>query len=398
MRIAWLSNAPWTHTGYGIQTKEFVLKIRDLGHEVAVIAFYGLQGGVLDWNGIRVYPQGLAPYGNDVMAAHSLHFQADITISLMDVWVLDPRIMTNVRWVPWFPVDHEPMPPAVKERLPHAFRPIVYSQFGSRMCERDGIEADYVPHGVDLNVFQVKDRLKSRQEIGLPTDRFIVGMVAANKGQPARKAFCEHISAFAAFQKTHPDALLYLHTNHGGAGEYGGVDLVAFTRNLGLEPGKDILFGEQYLQLMGVPNETMCLLYNSMDVLMSVSTGEGFGLPILEAQACGTPVIVGDWSSMPELCFGGWLVEKQDSFLFWSAQNSWVRVPRVEAIQERLEDAYRSSGDEVIRERCWKGAIPYDSKIVTRRQWKPVLERIEERVKLAKKTSETLKAQWTARA
>lgn len=43
------------------------------------------------------------------------------------------------------------------------------------------------------------------------------------------------------------------------------------------------------------------LLYNAADILLYPSFYEGFGLPILEAMACGTPVITSGVSSMPEV-------------------------------------------------------------------------------------------------
>lgn len=50
-----------------------------------------------------------------------------------------------------------------------------------------------------------------------------------------------------------------------------------------------------------LPHEEFPLLYNSARVLMYTSLYEGFGLPILEAMACGTPVITSNVSSMPEI-------------------------------------------------------------------------------------------------
>ena len=38
------------------------------------------------------------------------------------------------------------------------------------------------------------------------------------------------------------------------------------------------------------------------------SMGEGFGLTPLEAQACGTPVVMSDWAAQPGTCGDGWLV------------------------------------------------------------------------------------------
>ena len=45
------------------------------------------------------------------------------------------------------------------------------------------------------------------------------------------------------------------------------------------------------------------MMYNGGRVPGS-GDGEGFGIPIIEAQACSTPVIVTDFSSMPERCAG----------------------------------------------------------------------------------------------
>lgn len=51
----------------------------------------------------------------------------------------------------------------------------------------------------------------------------------------------------------------------------------------------------------GLPYEEVKKLYASIDLLAFVSTYEGFGLPILEAQATGRPVITSNISSMPEV-------------------------------------------------------------------------------------------------
>lgn len=50
-----------------------------------------------------------------------------------------------------------------------------------------------------------------------------------------------------------------------------------------------------------LPAEDLPLWYNSAEVFVYPSVFEGFGLPVLEAMACGTPVIVSDASSLPEV-------------------------------------------------------------------------------------------------
>lgn len=379
MKISWLSNAPWANTGYGNQTRLFTPRLQAKGHNLAITAFYGLEAAVLHWNGIPVYPRGYQPYGQDIAGANAAHFKADVMISLMDAWVCEPQnYPKHIPWLAWFPVDSEPLPPPVAEKVKEASARIVFSHFGERMLDDAGLDYHYVPHGVDTNIYHPLDMTAARTTLGWAQDRFIVGMVAANKGNPPRKAWNAQLRAFAEFSKRHPDAMLYLHTNKSDHGEMGGVNLPEYIEFLGMEIGKQVMFCDQYGLLVGLPDEYMATAYSAMDVHMLVSMGEGFGIPILEAQACGTPVIVGDWTSMSELCFSGWKVSKDDADGWWTPLAAYQYQPRVGAIVDALEAAYRMKGNQDYRKRARKGALPYDADKVTDKYWLPVLNRIAE--------------------
>ncbi|MDH4208791.1 MAG: glycosyltransferase family 4 protein [Anaerolineae bacterium] len=76
-------------------------------------------------------------------------------------------------------------------------------------------------------------------------------------------------------------------------------------RDLGLE--EDVLFTGY------VPREELPLWYNAADLFVYPSLYEGFGLPPLEAMACGTPVVTSNISSLPEVVGeAGLLVEPTD--------------------------------------------------------------------------------------
>ncbi|MBV9848274.1 MAG: glycosyltransferase family 4 protein [Armatimonadetes bacterium] len=53
--------------------------------------------------------------------------------------------------------------------------------------------------------------------------------------------------------------------------------------------------------LQGVEDADLVLLYNAATLFVFPSHHEGFGLPLLEAMACGTPVVAADNSSLPEI-------------------------------------------------------------------------------------------------
>lgn len=61
------------------------------------------------------------------------------------------------------------------------------------------------------------------------------------------------------------------------------------------------LQGEHIINPGWVPEEDMPALYNAADVYLHTSEYEGFGLPVLEAMACGVPVIANNKASIPEV-------------------------------------------------------------------------------------------------
>lgn len=387
MRINWFSNSPAAATGYGNQTKTFVPRLAKLlDGGISITAFYGVQSGVLNIDGVKVYPSFKHPYGQDVIGAHAVWDGADALISLLDIWVVQPENI-GLPWFPWFPIDHEPIPANVLANARKATKPITMSKFGKRMAEMAGLNAFYVPHGVDTNVFKPVDRAEAREHLGWPKDKFVVGMVAANKGNPSRKAFCEQIAAFAALHAKHADTMMYMHTDDGTRGGEV-VNLVKFVNRMGLKLGEDVIFCDPYHYGLGFPDEYMRDAYNAMDVLTNVSLGEGFGIPIVEAQACGTPVIVGNWTSMSELCFAGWKVSKDEAIpIYHDFFDAFQWQAQTSAIYERMEEAYKARGDETLRNKARCGALPYDADDVTRQYWKPVLKEIEQIVREKKEIS-----------
>ncbi len=62
-----------------------------------------------------------------------------------------------------------------------------------------------------------------------------------------------------------------------------------------------------------VPDEDLPAFYNGAALLAMPSFYEGFGLPALEAQACGTPVVISDRGSLPEVAGAAAVIVNPDS-------------------------------------------------------------------------------------
>ena len=386
-RVLWASNAPFTPTGYGVQTAQVVERLQADGHEVAVACNFGLQGSETEWNGVKLYPTGVTPYSDDILMAHSQHWASgselpSVVVTLFDVWALkNPSIDRIPKIAAWVPIDHKPAPPEVAEwlRKPNVL-PIAMSRFGEEMMRHDGIECVYAPHAFDGRVFKPTpdfldakgQRIRGRDIMQVEDDSaFVVMMNSANKGRtPPRKSWGENLLAFGMFAHDKPDAILYLHTDESSA--LGGVDLRPLLRACGIRDDQ-VRFVNQYLYRMNMPQQALAALYSDADVLLATSAGEGFGVPVIEAQACGTPVIVSNWTAQPELVADGWVIDGQP---LWDAfQNSWFFTPHVSQIVRALEQAYARERGATSMEAV-EGMRAYEADRVFAEHWRPVMETI----------------------
>ncbi len=64
---------------------------------------------------------------------------------------------------------------------------------------------------------------------------------------------------------------------------------------------QDPRLADRFILLGNVPDEDLPALYAASRAFLYPSLYEGFGLPVLEAMACGTPVVAADASSLPEV-------------------------------------------------------------------------------------------------
>lgn len=146
-----------------------------------------------------------------------------------------------------------------------------------------------VPNGCDHIAFRptpVPDAFRERH--GLPaTGRYILYVGSENP----RKNLPRLLQAFAIVHARLPDTRLIKAGNTESPARE--ARLHALVRELGLA-GCVIFPGS-------ISQDELALFYNAADVFAFPSLYEGFGLPAVEAMACGTPVVCSNTTSLPEV-------------------------------------------------------------------------------------------------
>ena len=382
--VSVFSNSPGQPTGYGQATEALVNLLKRDGADVAALSNYGHEGVNTTYQTkhgeIPIYSRGSEAYSNDVAPAHHKHWKAlnakqpDLMITLYDVWVLNNKGYDSIPIASWTPIDHNPVPPGVLQWLKKDnVTPLAMSKFGLDQINKVGVEGHYVPHSIDTKVFKPNDTIEgiSGQEfMGFEDGRFIVGMNAANKasGIIHRKAFGENMMAFAMLCRKYPDAILYIHTD---ASSPHGWNLMALGQMLGI-PVDNLAFPDPLAYRYGMSQEMLAGIYSQMDVLLAPSYGEGFGVPTVEAQACGVPVIVSNFAASPELVGDGWVVSGQP--LYDPAQHSFFTIPSVPEIYAALEEAYKRGKGK--SDKAIEFAQAFDHEKVWQENWLPVLQKL----------------------
>jgi len=327
-------------------------------------------------------------------------YKLDLVIGFMDAFGIDALNDLVVPVIGWIPIDG-PVTETWANYVRNFHRVIAYSRFGYRELQKwfPPSRIGYIPHAVSEE-FKPMDRDEVREEFaelyGIPKDAFLAVNVGANVGP--RKELPLLMRTFSKWAEG-KRAYLLMHTNAFQVFPRG-FDLVTWRRMVGGE-GK-ILFPMYNPILSPVSNSALARIYNAADVYIQNSVAEGFGLPIVEAMACGTPPIVPDNSAQRELVRGedgeerGWLVESVPEDVYaqipvYVPMLTTYPVPSQVSLMEKLDEAY-DNPDKRRRygERALKYARENHSFEVTMRGWFKVLDEVEEELELFRRLSEVL--------
>lgn len=368
---------------------ETCTRLPKLGHQVAHIPMgKANRMGNQNFQNVLIYTSGNDPFGEDVAVQHYTDFKADMIVSIKENWVFNRLFKEAVNYVPMCPIDHSPVSPAITGRLDHAFKVISISRHGQMELKRKGIDSYYIPHGVRLDLYKPptpEEKKQYRKAFFLDPDAFTVGIVAMNR---SRKMIARMLRGYKRFIENNPDVKtqMMLWTNTQPRQPIGditvgvsdvGVNLLPEMVELKLTETVHWPKWEQIQKLGGLPEWDpsggwdMVKLYSTFDVLLLCSGGEGFGLPLIEAQAVGCPVITTNYAGGPEQVGAGLTVPWDDYVIIATPGVRYVLV-NIEKMAEALVKIYNTNREKLGR-KARRFAERYSWENIIQLYWEPFL-------------------------
>lgn len=196
------------------------------------------------------------------------------------------------RWG-YFPIDStgpgDRLTGHCREALKGYSRVLGYTKFGAGVLSRSlNAPVDYIPHGIDLSTFQPRGRKAARIALGLPDSAICIG---ANMTNQYRKDWGLWANVCALLAKSNPNFRFWAHIDTLNRH----WNLNRLLEDYGLSDCTRVTLSGKWSDV------ELSYFYSACDVTFLPSLGEGFGYPIAESMACGTPCVHGDYAGGAEL-------------------------------------------------------------------------------------------------
>lgn len=349
-RVLVVSEFSELNTGFSVMTKELLARLHKSGkYELAELASYVNEDSpklnTNPWKTYAAQPSlnkkkrteefnrtyNTAQFGGYVFNDVLLDFKPDVVLSWRDFW--HDEFITQSPYRPYYKyiwstcVDSEPP----QQHWLNVFSTVdvlssysqwglnVLKKYGGQLLQHNVSDTDTMP-GVDTNIFKPMDRKAIRDKFGLSEDANIIMMCARNQ---LRKLYPELIRSFmrtieqlnnAAKYEIANNSFLLLHTSVNDVG----WDIIKEIQKYGA--GNKVLLSYHCLQCkasyvayfngdhchcpfcktlscltpntgLGASREQLAEIYNIADLYVQTHIAGALEIPILEAKACGLPVL-----------------------------------------------------------------------------------------------------------
>lgn len=347
-RILFCSEATFLNTGYATYTREILNYLHNTNkYELAELASYGERNDPrasdIPWKFYGVVPNDncspgereqyqnhqTAQFGELAFESVCLDFKPDIVCDIRDFWMLDFQERSPFRpfykWCIMPTVDARPQARQWIATYESADACLTYSEWAGEVLKaQSGSKINYIgisPPSAHAAYQPIEDKSALRQSMGLDPNAKIIGTVMRNQ---RRKLYPDLFEAFRMLLDSVEDSskyMLYCHTSYPDLGwdipellqqyELSSKVLFTYICHQTNKPFASLFRGavtqspytNQYGAVLsnvktGASYEDLAKIINLFDIYVQYANCEGFGLPQVEAAACGIPVMATDYSAM----------------------------------------------------------------------------------------------------
>lgn len=344
-RILMCAESSHVDSGFGNYTKSILSKLHATNkYEIAELSAYRTIN-VPKKEPWKIYanaptdPEALKQYGSNPSNAFGawgferacIDFKPDIVFDIRDYWMSSFVEMSPLRpyfhWMIGPTIDSAPQKTDWLQTFSSADTVSAHTQWGVDYLKSTGVPMNLVEpvnDAVNIDVFapskEPKEMLK--QQLGLSPSDFVIGSVMRNQ---KRKLIPNLIKIIKEVSRSAPNAKLYLHTSYPDLNAWNLPDLLMYYDAMSLVyfTYKCQACKKYYASTFhehptgckhcnqkacgmctvsnGLEDKDLAKVINSFDVYVQYAICEGFGIPPVEAAACGIPVVTVDHGAMREV-------------------------------------------------------------------------------------------------
>jgi glycosyltransferase involved in cell wall biosynthesis len=344
-------------TGYGVYGQELLSRLHDSGkYDIAEIGCYvDINNPICKTTKWKFYPNAVHPsdprteqykqnivnqFGAWRFSKALLHFQPDIVFDVRDYWMYAYQetnpFRKHFKWVLMPTVDSSPQKQEWLYTFANADLIVPYTNWAkktlTKQCKNKiNLFPKIVNAGVDLSIFKPTENKKLLQKETFGKEVSITGVVMRNQ---KRKLFPDLFRAYRGYldrlisenkKELYEKSYLYLHTSYP---EEHGWDLPLLLLEHSLLDKVycnymckqcGVSYPEKFHQSISVckhchkkslimpgasspvSTDVLAKTYNLFDLFIQYAICEGFGMPQVEAAACGVPIASVYYSAMEEI-------------------------------------------------------------------------------------------------
>lgn len=308
LNIGILADSVFLPTGYSNIGKQISRYLIKQGHSIHYFSV-AFNGTTIDYARLpdgtefnfKIYGEMQHSYFMNSIERYCKELKLDILLIILDTFMLFPAILSKdlspAKVVFFYPSDGgNGMPKQCELVLKKMDKAVAYSKFAQKQVkDYYGLDTPYIPVGTEPNRFyklEDMEKLKLRMKYNL-FGKFVIGVVARN--QP-RKMLDRTFKTMALVKDKIPNAVLFLHTDPNDPAQ--SFNMGELIKQYNLE-NRVVFSGMQAHK--GFDWNQMNEVYNVIDCFLLTTSGEGWGIPLIEAMSCQVPVIATDYTTTPEI-------------------------------------------------------------------------------------------------